>query len=109
MTTSQHSTLVMSSWLLFLIVCVLIFTILVGNVFNLSLGELMFVLLVLNIAISVPVSFANVGPFEAAIALALTSFGMDGSKALAVATVHHAIQLITIGLGAAVSVFMRRR
>ncbi len=65
---------------------------------SLSFGNALFVVIALNAAISVPFSLANVGPFEAAVALSLTSFGMDPAQAIAVGTVHHAIQLVAITL-----------
>ncbi len=74
-----------------------------------SFANALFVILALNLAISIPVSFANVGPFEAAIALALTSFGMASSQALAVATVHHGLQVVAIGGWALVALLLKPR
>jgi glycosyltransferase 2 family protein len=76
---------------------------------TLTFGNAIFVLLALNLAISVPLSFANVGPFEAAIALALTTFGMPSSNALAVATVHHGIQILVVALWGLLAVIIRPR
>jgi uncharacterized membrane protein YbhN (UPF0104 family) len=76
---------------------------------ELSFAQGIFVILALNIAISFPVSVANLGPFEAAIALSLVSFGMDSSQAFAVATVHHGLQLAAIGLTLLISLTVRPR
>jgi uncharacterized membrane protein YbhN (UPF0104 family) len=76
---------------------------------TLTFGNAIFVLLALNLAISIPLSFANVGPFEAAIALALATFGMQSSSALAVATVHHGIQILVIGLWGGIALIIRPR
>ena len=76
---------------------------------ELTFGNTVFVVLMLNLAISVPLSFANVGPFEAAVALSLTSFGLDSTQAVAVATVHHGLQLFSIGLWAAIALLIRER
>lgn len=76
---------------------------------DISFANALFVILALNLAISVPVSFANVGPFEAAIALSLTSFGMPSSQALAVATVHHGLQVLAIGGWALVALIVKPR
>lgn len=65
---------------------------------DLSFSNGLLVIVALNFAISLPVSFANLGPFEAAIALTLTSFGMSSNSAFAAATVHHGLQLLTIGV-----------
>jgi glycosyltransferase 2 family protein len=74
---------------------------------DISFANALFVILALNLAISIPVSVANVGPFEAAIALALASFGMASSQALAVATVHHGLQITAIGGWALVALVMK--
>ena len=73
----------------------------------LALGRAMIVLLVLNVGIAIPVSFASAGPYEAAIVAALVSFGIAPARALAIAAVHHATQLIVAAAFAAA--FARRR
>ncbi len=74
----------------------------------LSFANAVFVIVALNLAIAVPVSFANVGPFEAAIAVALTTFGLDSSPAFAVATVHHGLQLVALLLWSVLALLARR-
>ncbi len=76
---------------------------------TLTFGNAIFVLLALNLAISVPLSFANIGPFEASIALALTTFAMPPSSALAVGTVHHGIQILVVALWALIALILRPR
>jgi uncharacterized membrane protein YbhN (UPF0104 family) len=76
---------------------------------SLTFGNAVFVVVALNLAISVPLSFANVGPFEAAIALALSTFGMAAPQAVAVATIHHAIQLVVILAWGAIALLVRPR
>lgn len=62
--------------------------------FPLSLAQAFFVLTVLNLAIAVPISVANIGPFEASIAFALKNLGIPFEVALAIATVHHGLQVL---------------
>lgn len=56
------------------------------------------VLLVLNLAIAVPSTPAQVGPFEAAAAGALALLGVPGEPALAFAIIYHAMQVIPVTL-----------
>lgn len=63
---------------------------------HLNVTEIFFVLVVLNIAIAVPVSVANVGTFEASMAFALKFFGVDLSTSIAIAAAHHVLQLAGI-------------
>ena len=58
-----------------------------------ELSRAVFLLCLLNLAIAVPVSLANVGAFEASIVFGLSTFGVPTATALAIATVHHALQL----------------
>lgn len=76
---------------------------------HLSFSNCLFVLLALNFAVSLPLSFANLGPFEAAVALSLASFGMETNTAFAVATVHHGFQLIAMGFWGVVGLVVRPR
>lgn len=67
---------------------------------SLTLGNAVFILLVLNLAIAVPISFANVGTFEASIVFALGLFGLSVTDGIAVGTIHHWAQLAGIALWA---------
>jgi uncharacterized membrane protein YbhN (UPF0104 family) len=64
--------------------------------FDLAFGQSVFVLCVLNLAIAVPVSVANVGMFEASIAFGLTTSGIPLPVAVAIAATHHLIQLVAV-------------
>lgn len=78
--------------------------------FSLGLAELVYTLTLLNLAISVPISVANVGPFEASIVFALSVFGVPTTQALAIASVHHFLQALAISLWALVSlIFLRNK
>jgi 2-polyprenyl-3-methyl-5-hydroxy-6-metoxy-1,4-benzoquinol methylase/uncharacterized membrane protein YbhN (UPF0104 family) len=75
---------------------------------HLTPSEAIGVLAVLNVGIAVPVSFANVGIFEGAVAFGLTRVGVPATTALAVAAVHHFIQVgTTTVLAAAFAAFSR--
>ena len=50
------------------------------------------VLVVLNLGIAIPVSFANIGTFEAAAVFGLTRAGVPAAQAVAIALVHHVVQ-----------------
>lgn len=76
---------------------------------GLTFGHALFVLIMLNFAVSIPLSFANLGPFEAAIALSLATFGLAYSPALAVATVHHGLQLFAVMVWTVIAVVVRPR
>jgi len=69
--------------------------------YPLSLPQLELALAVLNIGIIVPVSVANLGVYEAALAFGLSRSGIPLPIAVAVATLHHALQLVGTNLGAA--------
>jgi uncharacterized membrane protein YbhN (UPF0104 family) len=59
----------------------------------LGFEQCLWVLALLNLGISVPLSLANVGTFEASVVLATTAMGVPAMEALALATVHHVVQL----------------
>ena len=81
----------LSTWLCeFIILLVLVHSI--G--FQLSFAEIVGVIVILNLAIAIPISVANVGPFEAAMAYALTKLGLPAATALSVAILHHAFQVL---------------
>ena len=77
--------------------------------YSLSLAQSFFVLTVLNLAIAVPISVANIGPFEASIAFALGKFGMPLEVALAIATVHHGLQVIAYIVSGAIGWVLRQK
>jgi glycosyltransferase 2 family protein len=75
----------------------------------LSFPQCLSVLALLNLGIAVPMSVANVGIFEASVVLATTSMGVPAMEALALATVHHAVQLFaTCALALALWIPARR-
>ncbi len=78
--------------------------------FPLSLPQIVLALVALNLAISVPVSVANLGVYEGALALGLHQSGVPLPSAVAIATLHHAIELLGTNLGAAsLSVWLATR
>ncbi len=56
----------------------------------------------LNVGISVPVGMANIGVYEGALALGLERSGAPLASAVAIATLHHLLELAGINLAAAV-------
>jgi len=69
--------------------------------FPLSPPQLVLALVVLNVGISVPVSVANLGVYEALLAFGLSRSGLPLSAAVAIATLHHGLELLGVNLGAA--------
>lgn len=69
---------------------------------HLSLAHAIASLLVLNLGIALPVSFANVGAYEAAMVVGLRSSGATATQALAIGTLHHLMQIGAIALFALV-------
>jgi uncharacterized membrane protein YbhN (UPF0104 family) len=65
---------------------------------SLGIGGGLYVLTILCLGIVFPVSVASIGPYEAAIAFGLRRFGVPMAEAIAIGTMHHAIQLLTVGL-----------
>ena len=68
---------------------------------SLSLPQRVLALAILNVGISLPVSFANIGVYEATLALGLSRAGVPLATTIAIATVHHAVELLAICLSAA--------
>jgi len=66
----------------------------------LSPPQLVLALALLNLGITVPVSVANLGVYEAALAFGLTRSGVPLPGAVAIATLHHAVQLAGTNLAA---------
>jgi SAM-dependent methyltransferase/uncharacterized membrane protein YbhN (UPF0104 family) len=61
--------------------------------YTLSVFQILWVLLLLNLGIAIPLTVANVGAFEASMAYALTSFDVPMATALGIATFHHFFQI----------------
>jgi len=75
---------------------------------HLTLSSALGVLVVLNIGIAIPISFANVGTFETAVAFGLIRLGNPLPESLSVATVHHLVQVGgTLMLGGGFWLFWR--
>lgn len=69
--------------------------------FPLSASQTMLALVILNLGISVPVSMANLGVYEAVLAFGLHQSGVPLAAAVAIATLHHGLELLGTNLGAA--------
>jgi uncharacterized membrane protein YbhN (UPF0104 family) len=69
--------------------------------FPLAPPQLVLALAVMNVGASIPVTPANLGVYEAALTFGLSSTGVALPAAVAVATLHHGIELLAINLAAA--------
>jgi uncharacterized membrane protein YbhN (UPF0104 family) len=69
--------------------------------FPLSLPQIVLALVALNLGIAIQISVANLGVYEAVLALALSASGVDLPSAVAIATLHHALQLLSTTLATA--------
>jgi uncharacterized membrane protein YbhN (UPF0104 family) len=69
--------------------------------FPLSLPQIVLALVALNLGIAIQISVANLGVYEAVLALALSGSGVDLPSAVAIATLHHALQLLSTTLATA--------
>jgi hypothetical protein len=69
--------------------------------YPLSLPQALFALVVVNLSVSVPVSIANLGVYEAGLAYGLTRAGMPVPASVMIATTHHMLELLGITLSAA--------
>jgi uncharacterized membrane protein YbhN (UPF0104 family) len=76
--------------------------------FHLAFPQAVVAVVVLNLGIAVPVSVANVGAFEAALAVGLSHFGVPTPDAVAIGTVLHAAQIGAVIL-AALAFWLRDR
>jgi uncharacterized membrane protein YbhN (UPF0104 family) len=65
-----------------------------------SPARLVLALGALNLGISVPLGVANMGVYEAVLSLGLTQSGIPLATAAAIATLHHALQLLGTNVGA---------
>ncbi len=72
--------------------------------FPLSPAQLMVSLFILNVGISIPLSVANLGTFEASLVFALTRFGVPLVQGVAIATLFHLFQMLGIALWLLVTV-----
>jgi len=62
----------------------------------LTAAPIMLAIALLNLGILVPLSIANLGAYEAALAFGLTLWGVPIASAIAIATAHHVIELTGI-------------
>jgi hypothetical protein len=69
--------------------------------FPLSLPLVLLALVIVNLSVSIPVSIASLGIYEAGLAYGLTRAGMPLPVAIMIATTHHVLELIGITLSAA--------
>jgi uncharacterized membrane protein YbhN (UPF0104 family) len=79
-----------------------------GLGFHLAFPQAVVAVIVLNLGIALPVSIANVGAFEAALAVGLSRFGVPTPDAIAIATVLHAAQIGAVII-AALAFWLRDR
>jgi uncharacterized membrane protein YbhN (UPF0104 family) len=63
-----------------------------------SPARLVLALVLLNLGTSVPITFASLGVYEAALAYGLRQAGLSLPSAIAVAAAHHVIELLALGL-----------
>ena len=64
-----------------------------AQTFPITFSQSVFLLALLNLAIAVPLSLANLGPFEAALVFGMGQLGASAAMSLAVATTHHSLQM----------------
>ncbi len=70
-------------------------------------NEVLWAMVVLNLGVAVPISLANLGAFEAAMTLGLVQVGVPAASGLAVASAHHALQIVAIYLWTGVMALLR--
>ena len=68
--------------------------------FPIPLPSAFLALLLLNLGIAVPLTVANLGAYEGALAFGLSQAGVPLASAVAIAGVHHALQIGTMALSA---------
>lgn len=66
-----------------------------------TLSQILLALVLLNVGISVPISFANIGVYEATLTAGLSYAGIPLGTALAVAVSHHGLELLAVNVSAA--------
>ncbi len=64
--------------------------------------------LILNLGIALPISIANLGTYEAALAFGLSQAAVPIASAVAIAGVHHALQMGTMALSAGATSLIHR-
>jgi len=64
--------------------------------FSIDFSQSVFLLSVLNLAIAIPISLANLGPFEAAIVFGLGKLGATPAISVAIAAAHHTLQMVAL-------------
>lgn len=69
--------------------------------FPVPLAHIVLALALLNLGTSVPVTLGNLGVYEGVLALGLSRVGVPAAVAVAIATAHHALELLATNLGAA--------
>jgi uncharacterized membrane protein YbhN (UPF0104 family) len=69
--------------------------------FPLSLPQIVLALGALNLGIAIQISVADLGIYEAVLALALSGSGVAMPSAIAIATLHHGLQLLSTNLATA--------
>jgi glycosyltransferase 2 family protein len=74
----------------------------------LTLPQVFLALVIVNLSVTVPVSVANLGMYEAGLAFGLTRAGMPLPLAITVATTHHVLELLGLSLSAAGYAFASR-
>ncbi len=77
--------------------------------YDLSIADAVRALVLMNVATAVPLSVANLGTFEAGIAVALHAAGMSLAEGVAVGAAYHAIQILATALSALVGAVAYRR
>ncbi len=63
---------------------------------DLQLGQGLFILLLLNVGIAVPVTLGNVGTYEAVLVLGLGLWGVGTNDSIAIAISHHFLQIFSL-------------
>jgi uncharacterized membrane protein YbhN (UPF0104 family)/SAM-dependent methyltransferase len=84
---------------------------LVSNFFNypISIDGALLALVVLNLGIAVPISLANVGVYEASMAIGLTRSGIPIHLAIAIAALHHFFQAFGVIIPLFFSLYFYRK
>ncbi len=77
--------------------------------YEIGFGEVLVVLLVLNLGIAVPIAVANIGVFEATVAFALGTFGIPAEAGVAIGTAYHISMTATLAVWTALLWAMKRR